>query len=142
MEHVAQVAVAVGGADLSGEPQRAEVPALDDVLRLDRHGEARPPGAAVVLADRGEQRLAGDYVDVDAGLLVVPVLVPERRLGALPLGDPVLFRGQLGDGLGVLAVVLRHVRSFTGSVARWVRARGAPPATARRSPVFRRVPGV
>jgi hypothetical protein len=37
------------------------------------------PVPAVELADRGEQRLAGHDVDVDAGLLVVPVLVPERR---------------------------------------------------------------
>jgi hypothetical protein len=40
---------------------------------------ATEPGAAVELADRGEQRLAGHDVDVDAGLLIVPVLVPERR---------------------------------------------------------------
>ena len=45
-------------------------------------GEARPAGAGVELVERAEQRLAGDDVDVDAGLVVVPVLIVERRLGA------------------------------------------------------------
>src|ERR1700722_17512736 len=126
VEYVAQVAVAVGGADLGPEHQVAEVPSLDHVAGLDRHGEARPAGAAVVLVDRCEQRLTGHDVDVDAGLLVVPELVLERRLGALLLGDPVLLRRQPLDGLGVLAVVVRHVSSFAGGAARWVRAHAAP----------------
>jgi hypothetical protein len=46
---------------------------------------------AVVLVDRGEQRFAGHDIDVEAGFLVVPVLVVERRLGAVLPGDPVLL---------------------------------------------------
>jgi hypothetical protein len=76
---------------------------------------------AVVLVDRGEQRLAGHDVNVNTGLLVVPVLVVERWLGAALLGDPVLLRIQPGDGFGVLAVVVRHVRSFADGAARRAR---------------------
>src|ERR1700745_3998246 len=112
MEQVAQVAAAVGGADLGPGYQHLEVAALDHVARLDRNREARPAGVAVELADRREQRLAGHDVNVDAGLLVVPVLVPERRLGAVLLRDPVLLRGKPGDSLGVLAVVVGHVSSL------------------------------
>src|SRR5215471_21683014 len=112
MEHVAKVAAAVGGADLGPGYQHAEVAALDHVAGLERNREARPAGAAVELADRGEQRLAGHDVDVDAGLLVVPVLVPKWRLGAVLLSDPVLLRGKPGDGLRVLAVIASHVSSL------------------------------
>ena len=80
-----------------------------NVVRLEGDREARPAGVAVELADRGEQRLAGHDVDVDAGLLVVPVLVPERRLGAVLLSDPVLLRGKPGDSLRVFAVIASHV---------------------------------
>src|SRR5580693_9346060 len=52
--HVAQVAVAVGGADLGPDHQVAEVPVLDHVAGLDRHREARPAGLAVVLVNRCE----------------------------------------------------------------------------------------
>ena len=46
---------------------------------IERLREARPAGARVVLVERAEQRLARDDVDVDPGLVVVPVLVAERR---------------------------------------------------------------
>src|SRR3982750_2499417 len=51
----------------------------------DGRGEPRPAGAAVVLVERREERLARDHVHVQAGLVVVPVLVAERRLGAVVL---------------------------------------------------------
>src|SRR5579863_1079380 len=111
MEHVAQVAVALRRADLGPGYQHAEVAALDHVAGLDRDGEARPAGVAVEFADRGEQRFAGHDVDVDAGLLVIPVLVPERRLGTVLLSDPVLLRGKPGDGLGIFAAFVSHVSS-------------------------------
>ena len=60
---------------------------LDDVRGLDRAGEARPAGSAVELVGRREQRLARDDVDVDAVVVVVPVLVAERGFGAVLLGD-------------------------------------------------------
>src|SRR5262249_36937977 len=83
--------------------------ALDDVLLLEWPREARPPGARVELVERAEERLARDDVDVDAGLLVVPEGVPERRLGRLVLRDLVLLGGQplLEVGVAPLAGV-RH----------------------------------
>src|SRR5271166_4533032 len=125
-EHVAKVAVPVRRPDLRPDHAVALVGVLDHVARLDRHREARPAGVAVVLVDRSEQRLAGHDVHVNAGFLVVPVLVLERRLGTSLLGDLVLLRGQPGNRLGVLAVSVRHVSSFTDGAARWLRARNAP----------------
>src|SRR5690348_9216564 len=52
VEHVAQVAAAVGGADLGPGEQHLEVAAPDHVARLDRGGEAGPAGVAVEFAGR------------------------------------------------------------------------------------------
>src|SRR5579862_8238245 len=108
----------MGGADLGPRDQHAEVAPLDHVAWLDHSGEAWPAGVAVELAGRGEQRFAGHDVDVDAGLLVVPVLVPEWRLGAALLRDLVLLRGKPGDSLRIFAVVFRHVSSLLHGPAR------------------------
>ena len=63
---MAEVTVPVRRADLGPEHEVVDVGLLHHVARLDRHREARPAGMAVVLVDRGEQRLAGHDVDVDA----------------------------------------------------------------------------
>jgi hypothetical protein len=97
-EHVSQAAAAAGGADPGPGQQQLEVPAPDHVARFQGDRETRPAGVAAGLADGRGQRLTGHGVDVDAGLVVVPVLVPERRLGAVSLGEPVLLRGEPGDG--------------------------------------------
>src|SRR5690606_41048843 len=76
-----------------------------DVRRLDRPGEARPAAAGFELVAGGEQRLARDDVDVNAGLLVGEVLAGAGVFGATLLGDTELLRRQPGDGVGVLAVV-------------------------------------
>ncbi len=68
---------------------------LDDRARRDRLPEARPSGPRVELLGGAEQRLAGHDVDVDAGGVIVEVLVVERRFGALVLRDFVLHRRQL-----------------------------------------------
>src|SRR5690348_2390549 len=135
---MAEVAVAVGRPDLGPGHAPAPVGVLDHVGLVDRHREARPAGAAVVLVDRSEQGLAGDDVDVDARVLVVAEFAAERRLGRGLLGDLVLLGGQPGDGLGILAVSVRHVNSFTEGAARWMRARGAraPRVERRRSPDY------
>src|SRR4029077_19104734 len=80
---------------------------LDHVGLVDRRGEARPAGAAVVLVDRGEQGLARHDVDVDTQVLVVAEFAGGRGFGRGLLSDLVLLRGQLGDRLGVL--VIGHV---------------------------------
>ena len=85
---------------------------------------------AVELLGRSEQRLAGDDVDVQAGFLVVPELVVERRLGAALLGDVVLLPGQAGYPLRALLVVVRHAgHSFRSrSRSRLLADRPSPPS--------------
>src|SRR5262249_46782066 len=70
--------------------------------------EAGPAGARVELVGGREQRLAGNDVDVDSGLVVVPELVPERRLGATALGDLVLHGGQRRPQLPVGLFLVGH----------------------------------
>ena len=80
------------------------------VVGLERPGEAGPPGARVVLVERAEERLTRDHVHVDPGLLLVPVLVAERRLGPLLLGHLVLQRRERPLELLVISLLLvRHV---------------------------------
>ena len=81
---------------------------LGDVRGDDRLREGGPSGAGVEFVHRGEERFAGDDVDVEPGFVVIPELVPERRLGRAALGDLVLQGGEpRGEG-GVLGVLLGH----------------------------------
>jgi hypothetical protein len=103
----------MGRANFGPHHPVAPILTLDHVARLQRHREARPAAAAVVLLRRGEQRLARHHIDVDACLLVVPELVVERRLGGALLGDRALRRRQLRQRSLVLTVSIRHDNSFT-----------------------------
>jgi len=58
-------------------------------------GRSSASRCGVELLVRAEQRLAGHDVDVEAGRVVVPVRVVERRLGAGVLCDLVLEVRQL-----------------------------------------------
>src|SRR5690606_10151467 len=89
-EYVTQVRVAGGAADLGTWHAELVVDPGGDDLGRDRPGERGPPGAGVILVGRQEQRRAIDHVDVDAGALLVPVIVGERRLGGVALGNLVL----------------------------------------------------
>src|SRR5262245_26961116 len=90
-EDMAQVAVAVPRADLDALHAMRRVAQGLDVALLDRLGEARPPAARFVLVGRGEERLAGHDVDVDARLLVAEVLAGAGALGPALLRDPELL---------------------------------------------------
>src|SRR5438876_5831292 len=90
VEQVAQVGIAVGGPDLGPLHEEGAVALLGDVRRLERPREAGPPGAGLELVERAEQRLPGHHIDINAGAVVVPVLVMEWRLGRLVLGHLVL----------------------------------------------------
>ena len=104
---MAEVAVTVGRPDLRSHHPRLRS-SFSTTLRGPRSdGEARPAGAAVVLVGGREQGLAGDDVDVDAGLFVVPELVAKRRLGPRFSGDSVLLGRQVRRyRLGSLLYVL------------------------------------
>src|SRR5262249_39516422 len=60
--------------------------------------------------ERCEERLAGNHVDVEARLLVVPVFVGVGALGSVSLRDAVLIGSQLRDRFWVFPVG-RHSRS-------------------------------
>src|SRR5262245_33092603 len=115
-EEVAEVAFPVPAADLGANHPVRRVGVLDHVGWLQRSGEAGPAGAAVELVVRAEEWLSRGDVHVDPGLVVVPVLVLKRRLGARLLGDLVLQRRQTAAQL-VIARLSVHAGSLLHSRA-------------------------
>ena len=95
--------------DLRTVHAEGAVGVFDDVRLDQRFGEAGPTGAAIKLVERGEQRFAGDDIDVDAGLVVVPVGVVKGRLRAGLTGNAVLLGGEL-----LLEVVLGRFTCRSG----------------------------
>src|SRR2546428_2053070 len=89
---MSQMRIGMLGAHFVAHHEKLAIAPGDDVLRLERLGEARPAPARLELVERAEERLARDYLDVDARLMIVSVLVAGRRLRPLILGDPVLDR--------------------------------------------------
>src|SRR5262249_10079889 len=80
------------------------------VCGLERPRETRPSRPAVELVEGCEKRLAGNHVDVEARLFVVPVFVGEGALGPVSLRDAVLLGSQLRDRFWGFTVD-RHSRS-------------------------------
>lgn len=74
---------------------------LNDVVWSERSRKARPTRTGFVFVLGAEQHFAGDDVDVDPILVIVPVLVMERRLSSLVLRDVILERGKLCAQFGV-----------------------------------------
>src|SRR5689334_3203035 len=93
--------VALRRAYLRAAHEERAVLLLMHAAAVDRAREARPAGAGVELVERAEERLAAHDVDVDAGGVVVPVGVVERRLGAVLLRHLVLLGGEPLAQLGV-----------------------------------------
>jgi len=91
---MAQVRVAVPASHLGAVHAEACIVFRDDILRNERFGEARPAGAGFILVFRAEERLAGGDLHIDPFLVIIPVLILERRLGALLPGHVVLDRRQ------------------------------------------------
>lgn len=90
IEDMAQVGIRMLRTHLGARQDELEIGARGDVLRFQRPGEAWPARARVIFIQRAEQRLAGYHVHIDAGVLVVPILVVEGRLGAFVLCDLIL----------------------------------------------------
>jgi hypothetical protein len=87
VEEVAKVRIGVRGADFgAGVPEKV-IRLRANVRRVQWPRKARPASARVVLVEGAEKRLARDDVDVNAGLVVVPVRVAERSLGHRVLCD-------------------------------------------------------
>jgi hypothetical protein len=104
--------VALGTADL--RPFHAERPIrfFDNRLRIDRFGKTWPPGSGIEFFFRGEKRLTGDNVDIDSGLMIVPVSVSKRRLSSVFFSDVVLLGTQTLLQLGIGN--FRHIISSIG----------------------------
>src|SRR5205807_763062 len=98
-ENVAKVAVAVLGANLGPCHAVRAVNVLDDVPGLEGPRETRPSRPAVELVEGCEERLAGNHVDVEARLLVVPVFVGEGALGPAPPRQQAHFRNPCKMGI-------------------------------------------
>src|SRR5207245_2804075 len=94
VEDVAEVGVAVRGADLGARVAEQVIRARADVRGVERTGEARPAGARLELVGRAEEGLAGDDVDVDPRGVIVPEGAAEGALGRRVLRHLVLHRRQ------------------------------------------------
>src|SRR6187402_3853082 len=104
---MAQVAIAMEGADLRPAHAVAAVDELVHVFRLHGLCKARPAAAAVELVEGREKRLPRDDVDIQARLVMIPVSILKRPLGPILLCDLKLLSGEAGDRLFALCVI-RH----------------------------------
>src|SRR5438270_12145882 len=78
---------------------------LVEVCRNERLSETWPPAARLKLLARRKERLACDYVHVDARLRVIVVFPGERAFCARLLSDTALLRRQSIDRLLRLSIL-------------------------------------
>ena len=83
IEDVAEVGIALRRADLGAVHAVGGIGFFGDGRGVDRPGEAGPAGAGIELVGGAEEGLAGDDINVDACLFVVPVGV-EVGGGSVP----------------------------------------------------------
>src|SRR5919106_2614854 len=107
----------MSGSNLDPPHPVAPVVALRHIALDDRLCEARPARMAIVLVDRGKERLPGHNVHVNARLLVVPISITERTFGCTLLGDTELLRGQSSDDLWRFTVLRVQVISSVFAIA-------------------------
>ena len=62
------------------------------IFRDQRFAETRPAGTRFILILGAEQRFAGDNINIDTLLVIVPVFILKGRLGAFLLGYFILQR--------------------------------------------------
>jgi hypothetical protein len=91
---MAEMGIAVFAPDFGPGHEEAPVFLFHDIRRLERFGEAGPPGPGLILVLGAEERLSGNDVDINPFPMVVPVFILEGRFGALFLGDFILQRSQ------------------------------------------------
>src|SRR5580692_7414315 len=106
------MAVSMARPHLGADRSVARVNALLDVFGLQGLGEARPSTATVELVERGKKGLAGDDVDVDAWLIMIPKRVLEGPFRGALLCNPKLFGRQPGYRLFVLAIFGTHTTNL------------------------------
>jgi hypothetical protein len=92
LEHMAEMAVAMGRAHFRPDHAKARVAQLAHIGRLDGLGEAGPAAAGFIFVRRCEQRFTGNDIDINPGLLVVEIFAGAGMLRAALLRHAVFFR--------------------------------------------------
>src|SRR5690242_6444519 len=96
-----QVGICLFRADLCASHEKLEIGVGGNIIRFQWSGEAWPACPGLIFIERAEQRLAGDYIYVNASLFVVPILIRVRSFRAFVLRDFVLQGRQSFSKLGV-----------------------------------------
>ena len=78
-KEMAKVGIASFGAHLGALHVVRSVQVFDQEIFRDRFGKRGQAGAAIEFVERSEEWFAGNDIDVNAGALVVPELILERR---------------------------------------------------------------
>jgi len=81
-ENIAEMGVAAFGGDSGALHIVGSIQFLNQQIFRDWLGKGGLADAGIVFVERTKQGFAGDDIDVNAGPLVVPKLILERRLGA------------------------------------------------------------
>src|SRR5262245_55034038 len=88
---IAEMGVTSLGVDLRPLHVVRSVQALGEEIFGDRFGERWKANAGIEFVDRSEERFAGNDIDVDAGLLVIPKLILKSPLGAILAHDGIFL---------------------------------------------------
>src|SRR5690606_13391952 len=131
-EHMPQVRLAAGAADLDPVHAVAGVQVLAHRRPVQGPGVAGPAAAGVVLVGRTEQGRPAGHAHIGTGLLVVPVLAGEGPFRGRTAADGVLLRAELGPPL---LVALFHPAAH-GCLLVLPRPRGSGQAYASFSRMF------
>src|SRR5438067_8367333 len=94
VEEVTEMGIAFAAADFGAFHSERAIRFFGDVVFLNRLGETGPAASAVEFIERREERFATDNIDINAGPMIVPILVPKRWLGPALLSDAILFGRQ------------------------------------------------
>jgi len=79
---MAEMGIAFRAADFGPIHSQGAIGFLDHFFFCDRFGEAGPAAPAIEFIERGEQRFAGDDINVNSGRVIVPIGIIERGLGS------------------------------------------------------------
>ena len=99
VEQVPKVGVGMLAANFGAHHQETRVALLHDVFLYQGPGKTGPARTGFELVRGAEQGLAGNDIDVDAGLVVVPIGVAERPFCTVLSRDLILQVGQSGAQL-------------------------------------------
>jgi len=94
-ENVPEMLICIKNAELYPFRSLEGVDMLDNIPAGNGLRKTRPPGTRIILVRRTEKGLPRYYIHVDAFLVIVPVLVPVRRLRTVTPGNIKLHPAKL-----------------------------------------------